>query len=360
MRLLSILVILAAAGAATAQDAPDVPLGDSLDLDLPVLGTTRVGLDPLRNSEEAVESAATQPTGAPPAPPQPWRPTPHRDEPYASHDARDEPAPEDGPLRDELPAFVSPVLDEVAPVVDTVAEDVGFLDSVANLFRDTLTLLAPEAGPAGPAAAVRDGAAAGGEAVRDAAVGAAVAAAPAAGMLAGAAATALPGTTVASDAWRRLRHLLVGVAGYTRLTRARLLDQEARNAIHAAVRGNPGVTTPNLAKVAAVGRTTATYHLRVLEREGYVASRIVGRSRHWFPVGEARALPPEALALLQHPTTGKVAEVVKSAPGIDQTTLCTQLGLSPSLAHWHLDRLAAAGLVTKARDGRRVRYHPVA
>ncbi|HET6405433.1 MAG TPA: winged helix-turn-helix transcriptional regulator [Candidatus Thermoplasmatota archaeon] len=118
-------------------------------------------------------------------------------------------------------------------------------------------------------------------------------------------------------------------------------------------------------------RNTVTYHLRVLEREGLVSSARNGRNRLFFAPGALPARAPTedaaagsrqqvaaAYATLRHETTLAIAREIGANPGLDQKALCERVGLSPSLAHWHADRLVASGLVDKRREGRFVRYYP--
>ncbi|HUR67893.1 MAG TPA: winged helix-turn-helix transcriptional regulator, partial [Candidatus Thermoplasmatota archaeon] len=133
-------------------------------------------------------------------------------------------------------------------------------------------------------------------------------------------------------------------------TRERLLD---------AIRAQPGLAVADLAEAARVPRNTVTYHLRVLEREGLVSSTRQGRNRLFFAPGSLpQRASADALATLRHETTFAVAKAIGASPGVDQKALCAQIGLSPSLAHWHADRLVATGLIDKRREGRFVRYYP--
>jgi predicted transcriptional regulator len=187
--------------------------------------------------------------------------------------------------------------------------------------------------------------------------GAAVAVAtnPATAIMIGAVVAAIPDGVVVDAWWKRL---FVGIAGYTRLMRNRLLDMENRNRLHDFVRAHPGAATRTVMVEGRFSRSTTVYHLRVLEREGFIVSRLVGRTRFWYPVGQSGLISQEALALLQHPTAQAIASTVATEPGISQVDLCRRLGLGASLVHWHVTRLETAGAIMRAPESRRPVYLP--
>lgn len=78
------------------------------------------------------------------------------------------------------------------------------------------------------------------------------------------------------------------VALYTRIRRSETLEQETRRRIHAAIEEEPGIGYAALLARTGRGAGVVAHHLRVLEREGLVVSRRVGRSRRLFPAGAPR------------------------------------------------------------------------
>lgn len=177
--------------------------------------------------------------------------------------------------------------------------------------------------------------------------------------LAAATAVAAAGPATAGAMWERLKGLVLLVGLYSRIAKERLLDHGSRERLLDAIRAKPGQAVADLAERTGYPRNTVTYHLRVLEREGLVSSTRNGRNRLFFAPG---SLPQRAnadgFAALRHETTLAMARAIGANPGVDQKALCESVGLSPSLAHWHADRLVASGLVDKRREGRYVRYYP--
>lgn len=159
--------------------------------------------------------------------------------------------------------------------------------------------------------------------------------------------------------WKRILGL-IGVGAFTRLEREGLFEHDARDRLYALIRESPGASLQELVADIGAGRNAVTYHLRVLEREGFVTSRREGRRRLYFPAGATgvTAADSAVCAALAHETARAIAEGVAAAPGLDQQSLCRAVGVQPSLAHWHVERLEKAGLVERVKEGRRVRYFP--
>jgi DNA-binding transcriptional ArsR family regulator len=295
------------------------PTAVALDVSVRVapLGTTVT----VRDADVAVHSdAAPSPPPAPPAPP-------------ASDPSL-------------LPIVDEPLAIDLAPVTEAVFDTVDEVQLLAA---------APTEAPAAAEEPAEDGP------LEVVYVGhappAPLVAAPSAALVAVAAVTAAA-PLAGGFGWERLRRLALAAALYTRIAKERLLDHTGRERLVLAVREHPGAAVTDLAVLAGIPRNTAVYHLRRLEREGLVSSSKNGRMRLYFAPGAEQRSHAPALAVLRHPTTQQVATAVGATPGIDQRALCERLGLAPSLAHWHATRLVSAGVVTRERDGRHVRYYP--
>lgn len=161
-------------------------------------------------------------------------------------------------------------------------------------------------------------------------------------------------------AWPALKFALFNLIAaplYTRIKEDEVLGHDVRQAIYDIVTADPGVSISTIADRADVGWGTAVYHLGVLEDNDLVVSMRDGRYKRYYQNGGRFNGTKEALAAIQNETTRDVVEVVIENPGITQTGLCDQLGISAPLAHWHLDRLKEADVVEQERDGRYKRHY---
>lgn len=150
---------------------------------------------------------------------------------------------------------------------------------------------------------------------------------------------------------------LLGAPLYTRIKRDEVLGHDVRQRIYDIVTDDPGVSISAIADRAEVGWGTAVYHLGVLEDNDLVVSMRDGRYKRYYRNGGRFKGKKEALAAIHNETTRDVVEAVIANPGITQTGLCDELGISAPLAHWHLDRLKEADVVEQERDGRYKRHY---
>lgn len=120
---------------------------------------------------------------------------------------------------------------------------------------------------------------------------------------------------------------------------------ETRRALVDRIRDAPGLTVADLARGLALSHSTATYHLRRLERSRLVVSLAKRGRLHWFLNGQAtpheragivsRRLPRAEQVLANVPRESP-APLGRIAEGLDMT--------KPGVI-WHLKRLETLGLV---------------
>lgn len=156
--------------------------------------------------------------------------------------------------------------------------------------------------------------------------------------------------------WPTLKFLVAPL--YTRIAPDAVLAHGARENIYRLIKDEPGIHAHEVASRLSLGWGTTVYHLKLLEKNSLVVSRHEGRYKRFFVTGDQRLQHQGAVALLRNPTSRSIAGVVAAQPGLIQKQVCEALGLSPSLASWHLQRLEAAGVVRAERVGRSVRYAP--
>jgi predicted transcriptional regulator len=142
----------------------------------------------------------------------------------------------------------------------------------------------------------------------------------------------------------------------TRRSATELLEHPLRHGLHRSVQSSPGSTVAQLAAATGTGRTTADYHLRLLERAGAIWSRREGRVRRCY----ARGHPGSASLGFSswHPKAQRLATVVAALPGVGLSEAARRADVSPSLASFHLAHLVASGAVRRERRGTRVRFYP--
>jgi predicted transcriptional regulator len=140
---------------------------------------------------------------------------------------------------------------------------------------------------------------------------------------------------------------------YVKLRREEVLDQYTRGKIHGYIIANPGEHYNSIKAQLRLKNGTLAYHLRVLEREGYVKTTRDGMFKRFYP--EAALLPrrrSEYSAIQEI-----VLENVRTSPGITQNELARRMGVSSQVVNYHIRNLVAAGAIRLDREGRLTRCY---
>ncbi|HLF15920.1 MAG TPA: winged helix-turn-helix transcriptional regulator, partial [Candidatus Thermoplasmatota archaeon] len=148
------------------------------------------------------------------------------------------------------------------------------------------------------------------------------------------------------------------VAGYARVHGSEVLEHAGRSHVYDMVKANPGVSFMELARSLSLGESTLTYHLRVLERNGFVSAVKDGRYLRYFDRASGLYAQDRKLlvAALRNRATAAIAQEILRTPGIAQHELAERFHVAPSTVNWHIRRLAELGLVDLRRDHPHTRY----
>ncbi|MBI2077571.1 MAG: ArsR family transcriptional regulator [Euryarchaeota archaeon] len=152
--------------------------------------------------------------------------------------------------------------------------------------------------------------------------------------------------------WGRFKFLPF-VPFFTRITKAKALEHDLRDALNTYVAENPGASFGEMRRHFSVGHGTLIHHLRVLKEQGFVSMRRDKLKARFYKVGfplpSTPTLSDEQAQLLR---------LVQGEPGLRQVDLAGRVGLARENVKYHLGVLAEAGLVRVAPDGRARRYYP--
>lgn len=120
------------------------------------------------------------------------------------------------------------------------------------------------------------------------------------------------------------------------LTRRALVDR---------IRAQPGATVADLARDLAVAHSTATYHLRRLERERVVVSLAKRGRLHWFVNGQATPAERAVAVSRRLPRAEQVLSRVPRDGAAPLGAIAEGLPMTKPGVIWHLKRLETLGLV---------------
>jgi DNA-binding MarR family transcriptional regulator len=149
----------------------------------------------------------------------------------------------------------------------------------------------------------------------------------------------------------------IGVGLYTRLARPDVLGHEERERLYKLVETQPGVHFHALQRELAWNTGTLTYHLRVLEKHGFIVDRRDGLFRRFYVQGVA---PRKETFETTGPSglRADVLEAVRGRQGLSQTDLALALGANKQTVNYHVKALERAGMIRLEKRGRETFLYP--
>lgn len=147
------------------------------------------------------------------------------------------------------------------------------------------------------------------------------------------------------------------LTGFRHLQKDNLLEHTFRHQVLDLIRAHPGLHLREVARRLGLTATNAAYHLRVLEKHGFIRSERLNGKRVYVPsAGPAEKAKFLAQALLHRGSRARVLETLAAHPGSNQTALAAMTAQHQGAVSWHLRQLVQAGLVREERSPRECRY----
>ena len=147
--------------------------------------------------------------------------------------------------------------------------------------------------------------------------------------------------------------LVAFVPLYARVRKDEVLDNSVRYLIHGHIIDNPGLHYKALLRELDLSNGLATYHLEVLEREGFIRSVRDGTLRRFYA---ADVRVPSEARLTPAQVESAIRDMVYKHPGISQKQLIEELGLARRVVGYHLHEMVRAGVLVAAQRGRNTVY----
>lgn len=150
----------------------------------------------------------------------------------------------------------------------------------------------------------------------------------------------------------RYSALVLFIPLFTRVKKAAVLDNFSRGMLQGYIIANPGVHMSAIRHRFNLSNGEVAYHLRVLEREGYISSTTDGLKRRFYP-GERIDLQdrPQELSVAEN----LLVSFMEKFPGITGTELARLARTTPQVVNYHLKKLWRMEVISMDRDGRVVR-----
>lgn len=134
---------------------------------------------------------------------------------------------------------------------------------------------------------------------------------------------------------------------FTRLAKPKLLEHDTRDRIYTHLQQHPGVYFRSLRRDLALPNGVLVHHLYHLERARMVRRRRTGRRLTFYPADVA---PVNVDAL--HAIAYGLLDAAHRQPGLSQSAVAAQMGLSRQALNYHVQKLQELGLVEVKREGR--------
>jgi predicted transcriptional regulator len=159
--------------------------------------------------------------------------------------------------------------------------------------------------------------------------------------------------TINSIEWGRYKFLGIFLPLYTKLKKEDVMNQYTRGKIHGYLLANPGDYFSSIGKALNISGGNLAYHLRVLEREGKLVSRMDGIYKRFYPRGARIEYSAEnELSSVQK----SIYDAIEETPGIIQREIASLLGVTSATVSYHLGKLVSRGMVMARRKGMAMRY----
>jgi predicted transcriptional regulator/uncharacterized membrane protein len=146
---------------------------------------------------------------------------------------------------------------------------------------------------------------------------------------------------------------LIIIPLYTKIKRDRVLDHYLRGKIHGYIIANPGEHYNAIKEQLEITNGALSYHLRVLEREGYVRSRMDGIYKRFYPSDMKLPTSQRNINSFQE----VILTIVKNNQGLSQKDIAKRIGVSSQVINYHIKILEDGHLIKVDRTRRKSRVY---
>ena len=163
---------------------------------------------------------------------------------------------------------------------------------------------------------------------------------------------AIIGSSIGVTEYGRYRFLLYFVVPlYSKLNKEKVLNQFLRGQIYGYIMAYPGENYSSIKKALNVENGTLTHHLYILEREGFVTSRVDGRYKRFYPSGTT-ARKKIKTSMIQK----AILKMIRQNPSITQTEIAESLETSKQVVNYHVKSLVNDGMLSVSKNGSSLEY----
>ena len=124
---------------------------------------------------------------------------------------------------------------------------------------------------------------------------------------------------------------------------------ETRANIHQLISKDQGITFGAITRELELANGTAQHHIRILEREGIVKSKRVGKYTRYYLTGHEES----SLTEIQE----KIMNEIKATEGLSQSDIASSLDTSRQVVNYNVKHLVETSLIKEVYIGNRCLYY---
>jgi parallel beta-helix repeat protein len=141
---------------------------------------------------------------------------------------------------------------------------------------------------------------------------------------------------------------------YTKLKKKAVLDNETRNIIQKYISANPGTHYNSIKRELEIPNGALAYHLKTLEREGFVKSKRQGMYKILFPIDIKDTSKSPHLSESQK----LIYDLIQKNPGLSQKDIAEKIDLTLSTVNYHVNTLVKNDIIQLERVGNKTKCYP--
>jgi predicted transcriptional regulator len=130
---------------------------------------------------------------------------------------------------------------------------------------------------------------------------------------------------------------------YSKLRDEKVVDHKTRGEIIHYIAKNPGSHFREIKGALKLKNGTLSYHVKVLENNGYVKSRTDGMYKRFYPFGYR--IPDVTLSN----TERRIIAIIGDNPGITQKAISDEMKITQPAVAYHIKKLKKKGIVESSR-----------
>ena len=144
---------------------------------------------------------------------------------------------------------------------------------------------------------------------------------------------------------------------YSRLKPDTISDEPTRQNLLRHIYSEPGSNFTQIKEKFGLHNGTLAHHINILENHKAITSQRSGRQRLFFPYGTTKKARIRT-SFVTNITQKEIIKIVKDNPGITQSMISQNLGISRQKVNYHVNSLVSNSILNIEKQGRITRLYP--